>query len=231
MTERDDKLGEFYNTLYLPYTGMCLSFIIIGAYAAKSVDLFLLALTLLAYFLGLGIASHMVDQLAGKPWGHRMTDNELKMIIAVSLIGAFSIGAYGVLLTDYPLIIFMAPAGFFVFAYNFEWGPRSPKFGLYKGKPDALFHTDAFFALSWGFLPTLTSYYAQALTVDIIGIAVSLLTGIIALQEITLSRYCKTIRREVDWAKLCLIKPERALKILVILTYVITVSFVVVHYL
>ena len=52
--------------LFLPYTGMVLSYTVIGAMLTAEIYWDRLVATLLIYFLGLGIAAHALDALGSK---------------------------------------------------------------------------------------------------------------------------------------------------------------------
>ena len=52
------KVGELYTILHLPYTSMVLSYVLIGADLSPTLFVDRLALTIMAYFLGLGISAH-----------------------------------------------------------------------------------------------------------------------------------------------------------------------------
>ena len=59
--------------LFLPYTGMVLSYTVIGAMFAHVIHWDRVIAILIIYFLGLGIAAHALDAIGGstgtKPWG------------------------------------------------------------------------------------------------------------------------------------------------------------------
>ena len=57
--------ARWLNVLHLPYTGWHLSYVVIGASLADTISWTLLGWTLLAFFLGMGIASHCFDLLQG----------------------------------------------------------------------------------------------------------------------------------------------------------------------
>jgi len=60
--------------LHPPYTAWHLSYVVIGASLAPSVDLLRLGATLVAFFLAVGISAHALDELHGRPlsaWSRR----------------------------------------------------------------------------------------------------------------------------------------------------------------
>jgi hypothetical protein len=56
-------MREFLNLLHLPYTAMVISFVAIGSIFAPRVYLDRSFAAVLAYFLGLGVGAHALDQL------------------------------------------------------------------------------------------------------------------------------------------------------------------------
>lgn len=134
---------SFVGLLFLPYTGMVLSFSVIGSMLAESVHWDRVLAIVLIYFLGLGIAAHALDALGSKgikPWGTVFTKVQLWLLAVIALVLAYAIGIYYIVRYA-PLLLSMALLeGFFVFAYNLEW---------FQGR----FHTDRWFAFSWGLLP------------------------------------------------------------------------------
>jgi len=66
------RFRSFIGLLFLPYTGMVLSFTVIGSMLAENVHWDRVVAIVLIYFLGLGIGAHALDALGGKgikPWG------------------------------------------------------------------------------------------------------------------------------------------------------------------
>ena len=80
--------------LFLPYTGMVLSFTVIGSMLAPTVHWDRVAAIVLIYFLGLGIGAHALDAVGGRgarPWGEMFSRRQLWGLAIVSLVGAYSI--------------------------------------------------------------------------------------------------------------------------------------------
>ncbi|MGQ0526020.1 MAG: hypothetical protein ACT4P8_20435 [Betaproteobacteria bacterium] len=171
--------------LFLPYTGMVLSYVVIGSMLAETVHWDRVWALVAIYFLGLGIAAHALDALGSsgvKPWGLVFSRAQLWGLAAVSIVGAYTIGIYYMVLYA-PLLWPIAIAeGFFVFAYNLEW---------FKGR----FHTDAWFAFSWGSLPVLAGYVLQANSVSFAVLIVAASMGALSLVEIKASRPYKEMKR------------------------------------
>ena len=227
---------EFYTIMHLPYTSMVLSYVLIGAMLAPTIHLDRLNLTLLAYFLGLGFSAHALNELHVAHWTENLGKNELTALFLVPFVGALAIGAYGV--TDlfavcgsiFPPLILMTlilVEIFFLFAYNID---------AFNGR----FHSDVAFAFSWAALPTLVSYYVNALTITTGALLVALAMAATAEIEINLSRWCKELRRRSPLNELRFAngtrqtmntpeftaRPEKALKLIVIVVDMLAISLI-----
>jgi hypothetical protein len=171
--------------LFLPYTGMCVSFTVIGSMLAPTIFWDRAGAIALIYFLALGVAAHALDSVGSrrvKPWGSYFSKKQLWILALSTLIPAYAIGIYYMILYV-PLLWAVAIAeGFFVFAYNMEW---------FNGK----FHTDGWFAFSWGVLPLLAGYIIQTNAVSLIAFAVATAAGFVSYIEIKTSRPYKELRR------------------------------------
>jgi hypothetical protein len=93
--------------------------------------------------------------------------------------------------------------GFFVFAYNLEW---------FGGR----FHTDYWFALSWGFLPVLAGYILQTNRISVEALILATSMALFSLVEIKASRPYKELKRRSatlpDDEELLVIRYEAILK-------------------
>ena len=139
---------DVWAVLHPPYTAWHLSYVVIGASLAPTVDGVRLAATLLAFFLAVGISAHALDELKGRPLGTEIPASVLTTATVVGLLCAVALGVAGITRVGLGLLPFMAIGVFFVFAYNLE---------LLGGR----LHGDIWFALSWGAFPVLTAYFAQ----------------------------------------------------------------------
>lgn len=179
------RFRTFVGLLFLPYTGMVLSYAVIGSMLAETIHWDRVAALIAIYFLALGIGAHALDAIGGagiKPWGRTFSRTQLWALAAVSIIAAYTIGTYYMVLYA-PLLWPIAIAeGFFVFAYNLEW---------LKGR----FHTDGWFALSWGGLPVLAGYVLQTNSISLAALIVAASMGLLSLVEIKASRPYKEMKR------------------------------------
>ena len=70
------KFRAFIGMLFLPYTGMCISFTIIGSMLSESILWDRVLSIFIIYFLALGVSAHAADNLGSKkikPWGNFFT--------------------------------------------------------------------------------------------------------------------------------------------------------------
>ncbi len=179
------RFRSFIGLLFLPYTGMVLSFAAIGSLLADPVHWDRLAAIALIYFLGLGVAAHALDALGSKgpkPWGEAFSRRQLWALALASLALAYALAAYYIARHVPWLWTVAVVEGFFVFAYNLEpFGGR--------------FHTDRWFAFSWGFLPVLAGYLIQANSLSPAVLVVGASMALLSYVEIQVSRPYKELRR------------------------------------
>ena len=180
------KFRAFVGLLFLPYTGMCISFTIIGSMISPTIYWDRVVAIFTIYFLALGISAHAADNLGSKkikPWGNYFSKLELKIMVIVGLSIAYIIGIYYVITWVNLLLFIGIIEGFFLFAYNFE---------LFRG----IFHNNFWFALSWGSLPLLAGYIMQTNTISELPLILALFTFLASFLEIRYSREYKEIKRK-----------------------------------
>ncbi len=171
--------------LFLPYTAMVLSYVVIGAMLAPILFWDRVGAIVLIYFLGLGVAAHALDAIGGKgekPWGAHFSRRQLGWIAASTLLVAYLLGLHYILFVTPHLWVIALLEGFFVFAYNLEW---------FGGR----FHTDFWFAFSWGVLPVLAGYVIQTNAISPASLLVACAMGLISRGEIHASRPYKEMKR------------------------------------
>jgi hypothetical protein len=151
---------DIVTILHPPYTAWHLSYVAFGAVAAPTLHPSRLWAALGAFFLGVGVAAHALDELNGHPLRTRLSDRDLTALAAIALAGAVGIGVAGVIVVSATLAPFVVLGAFLVLAYNLE---------LFGGR----FHTDFWFAAAWGSFPALTSFWANALAIHSVGTAVA----------------------------------------------------------
>jgi hypothetical protein len=201
-----DRFRRLMGLLFLPYTGMVLSFSVLGAMLAGFVYWDRVVATVIIYFLGLGIGAHALDAVGSKgtkPWGRVFSERGLWVAALSSIAAAYLIAIYYMIFFVPLLWVVALLEGFFVFAYNLEW---------FGGK----FHKDLWFAFSWGFLPALAGYIMQTneVTPGVLAIAVAM--GFFSLVEIKASRPYKGLKSHSDMLthdeKLLMLRYEAILK-------------------
>lgn len=185
------RLRVAIGLLFLPYTGMVLSYTVIGGILAQAVAWDRVGALVLVYFVGLGIGAHALDALGSvgpKPWGEHFSRRGLWAAVAASLVISYGIiGYYAIMIAPWFGAI-MIVEGFFAFAYNLEW---------FRGR----FHTDGWFALSWGALPVLAGYALQTNRISVPALIVAGAAAALSLVEITASRPYKTLKQMAERAE------------------------------
>jgi hypothetical protein len=176
---------DYLTLLHPPYTVWHLSYVAIGASIAPVLDGGRLGASVLAFFLGVGLTAHALDELHGRPLQTQIPDRVLWGIAIVGLAGAVSLGVIGAARVSWWLLAFVAFGGFIVIAYNLE---------LMGG----LFHSDAWFAISWGAFPALTAYFAQAARVRVEAVLVALACLFLSAAQRRLSTPVRRLRRSVQ---------------------------------
>ncbi|UFS69899.1 hypothetical protein LPW11_18675 [Geomonas sp. RF6] len=179
------RLRTFLGLLFLPYTGMVLSFSVIGSLLAAEVSYDRVFAIVFIFFFGLGVAAHALDALGSrgvKPWGEVFSRRELWGLAIIALALAYAPAIYYMVVAVPFLSILALLEGFFAFAYNLE---------LFEGR----FHTDRWFAFSWGALPVLSGYVMQTNRLSLTALVVALSMAFISLVEIKVSRPYKELRR------------------------------------
>jgi hypothetical protein len=178
--------GEAWTMLHLPYTSMVLSFVVVGAAISPKFSWFVLLGALAAYFAGLGIGAHFLDQLPGMGsryvrhwpswalWAAGLAGVTVGVVIGI--VGAF-------VLREPGLLILVVVQGICALGY-----PLAP---VFRG----LLHRDSVFAVSWGSLPCLTSFYAQSGNISAEVVLLAIAFAAVAVLEIRVSRTSREQRR------------------------------------
>jgi hypothetical protein len=197
---------DYVTLLHPPYTLWHLSYVVLGASLAGS-DPTRLALLVIAFALAIGVGAHALDELRGHPLQTRIPDRTLATLAAAGIGGACAIGAWGAYAWTPWLTPFVAAGAFVVVAYNLE---------LFGGR----FHSDAWFALSWGAFPVLTAYAAVAERLSAEAVLAAAFAYLASRGQRTLSTEARGVRRRSPGldpqAKAALVAaPEQALRFLV----------------
>jgi hypothetical protein len=175
---------DYVTLLHLPYTAWHLAYVVVGGCLVAEVSWGRLGLTVLAFFLAMGIGAHALDELAGRPLQTSIPAGVLVGLAIVSVVAACAIGlvvAIGFSLWILPLI---AVGAFLVPAYNLE---------LFGGR----FHSDLWFALAWGAFPVVTAYVACAGTIRGAAVLAAAWATVLSLAQRRLSTPVRHARRNV----------------------------------
>jgi len=178
------RFRRFVGLTFLPYTLMNASYVLIGSLLAPVVHYDRMAGMTVVYLLSVGVAAHSLDAMGpNKPWGEFLTRHQLLALAVAGLIPGLALGVFYTLTSAIILLPLGVLELFFLLSYNLEW------FGGY-------FHTDFWFATSWGFLPVLVGYGVQTNTVNLVSLAGGLFGFFTAFVEINASRPYRALKRE-----------------------------------
>jgi hypothetical protein len=193
---------DYVTLLHPPYTVWHLSYVAIGAALAPEMKWGLLGWTTLAFLLAMGIGAHALDELNGRPLHTRIPGGVLVALAVVSIAAACAIGLAVAGGTTWWLAVFVGVGAFVVVAYNLE---------LFGGA----FHSDLWFAATWGAFPVLTAYFASAERLRLETVAAALFAVFASLAQRTLSTVVRAARR-ADGDPVAARPAELALKLLAV---------------
>lgn len=196
---RGGKRADWWTLLHPPYTLWHLSYAVMGAALAPRLSWAMLAATVLAFFLAVGLAAHALDELRGRPLGTAISTRTLWIVAFVSLAGAVVVGALAVSHSSVLLVPCIALGVALVLGYNLE---------LFGGR----LHTDVGFAAAWGGFPVLVGFLAQSppLTRPVTAGALLLAlaaTGLSYAQR-RLSTPARALRRHVSGVEGVITRPD-----------------------
>ena len=171
---------------FYPYTLMNASYILVGSLIAPVVHYDRMWIMAVVYLLAVGISAHALDATGpNKPWGAVLSRRQLQILAMGALLPALGLGLYLALTFALILLPLGALELFLLLAYNLElFGKR--------------FHTDAWFALSWGFLPVLVGYAVQTNSISPVSLAGGLFGFFTAFVEISASRPYKELKKQTE---------------------------------
>jgi hypothetical protein len=207
---------DYVTLLHPPYTAWHLSYVVLGAALAPHWRPGILGLALAAFFLGMGIGAHALDELQGRPLQTRIGKGMLIALASVSLLAAAAIGVGAALHTSLGLLAFVAAGAFLAVAYNLELlGSR--------------FHGTLWFALGWGALPVLATYFAVAETIRAEALLGALFAALMSWTQRVLSTPVRIQRRREGALKADGMQAELALRILSAAMVALAVALVLVR--
>jgi hypothetical protein len=176
---------DYVTLLHPPYTVWHLSYVVFGACLAPVVNGAWLGLTVLGFFLGVGLTAHALDELQGRPLRTSIPSAVLWGIAVAALLGAVALGVYGAFQVSWWILVCIAFGGFIVLAYNLE---------LFGGR----FHTLFWFAFAWGAFPAITGYLAQTGTIRAGAVLVAAACFLLSVAQRRLSTPVRRLRRGVQ---------------------------------
>jgi hypothetical protein len=179
------RLKEWWTLLHPPYTALHLSYVAIGTCLVAPVNAVWLVMTLLAFFLGVGVGAHALDELMGRPLSTTIPTWQLIAASVVGLGGAVALGVVGAFVVSPYLVLFIAVGVLIALGYNLE---------LFGGR----LHTDAVFALGWGGFPVLTAYFAQHATLSVAAFLTAAFAAFTSQAQRQLSTPARDLRRRTS---------------------------------
>jgi hypothetical protein len=174
--------NDLLTLLHPPYTLWHLSYVVLGAVAAPRVHGDRVGAALLAFFLAVGVAAHAFDELHDRPLRTGLSSLTLAVTGSVALLGATGIGVAGIATVSITLAPFVLFGAAICLAYNLE---------LFGGR----FHSDAWFAITWGAFPALTGYWVNALSFTLAGGLITAACAGLSVFQRRLSTPARLLRR------------------------------------
>ena len=175
---------DYVTLLHPPYTLWHLSYAAIGAALAPDLAWDRLLLALAAFFLGMGVGAHALDELRGRPLQTRIPERVLWGLAAFSIAAAVAIGIYASVAFTPWLLPLVAFGGFIVVAYNLE---------LFGGR----LHNALWFAVAWGALPVLAGYVVTAERLSDDALVAATFAALLSWAQRVLSTPVRDVRRRV----------------------------------
>ncbi len=174
------RRADLVSLLHLPYTLWHVSYVAIGAALADTIDWLILAGSLLAFIVGLGVGAHALDEVKSRPLATSLSDRTLWVLGCGAMLVAAVIAVVGAFVVS-PWVAAWGGAGVLLATgYALEW---------------PVIHSDLGFALAWGGFPVLVGYWAQTQSIDLSVFAVSAAATLLSLAQRRLSTPARFVRR------------------------------------
>ena len=174
--------GDYWTLLHPPYTVWHLSYVLLGAALAPMPDPKVVAGSLVAFFLAVGIASHSFDELQGRPLGTRIPSSVLLALGSLALVGAIALGAIAASQLGPWFLALVVVGAALVISYGLEL---------------PIVHSDIGFALAWGGFPVVASAVANGAPL-LATLAAAIGASLLSLAQRRLSTPVRRIRRRAD---------------------------------
>src|SRR6267378_6457672 len=173
---------DFWTLLHPPYTLWHLSYVLLGAALAPMPDPRIVAGSLVAFFLAVGVASHSFDELQGRPLGTRIPSSVLVVLGSLGLIGAVALGIVAAAQIGPWFLVLVGLGAALVISYGLE---------------TPIVHSDIGFALAWGGFPVVVSAAANGAPL-IATVAAAIGASLLSLAQRRLSTPVRRIRRKAE---------------------------------
>lgn len=188
---RGGLAADWWTLLHPPYTVWHLSYVVLGAAMAPHRDWTALVVSVVAFFLAVGLGAHALDELKDRPLRTGIDSRTLSLVASLAVTGAVALGIAGLFARE-PFnwaLAAMIPIGVtLVLGYNLE---------LFNGR----LHTDLGFAVAWGGFPVLVGFLAQSprmTATTLAGVTAATLFGMVsACAQRRLSTPARDLRRRV----------------------------------
>src|SRR5947207_9007752 len=171
---------DYWTLLHPPYTLWHLSYVLLGAALASMPDPRIVAGSLFAFFLAVGVASHAFDELQGRPLGTRIPSSVLLALGSLALIGAVALGIAAAAMLGPWFLAIVVIGALLVVSYGLEI---------------PIVHSDIGFALAWGGFPVLASAAANG-AAPLPTIVAAVGATLLSLAQRRLSTPVRRIRRK-----------------------------------
>ncbi len=173
---------DYWTLLHPPYTVWHLSYVLLGAALAPMPDPRVVAASLIAFFLAVGIAAHSFDELQGRPLGTRIPSGVLVTLGSLGLIGAVALGVVAATMLGPWVLVLVAVGAALVVSYGLEV---------------PFVHSDIGFALAWGGFPVVASAVSNGAPVPATVVA-AIGASLLSLAQRRLSTPVRRIRRRAE---------------------------------
>lgn len=174
------RWGDFVSLLHLPYTLWHLAYVAIGAALAPELDWRILAGTLTAFGIGLGIGAHALDEVKSRPLGTGFSDSVLWLLGLGAMAATVVIAVLGAAEVSPWIYAWAAVGVVLAVGYALEW---------------PVVHTDLGFAVAWGAFPVVVGYWAQTGEVSLPVVMVAVAAILLSLAQRALSTPARFVRR------------------------------------
>ncbi|NNN00387.1 MAG: hypothetical protein HKL86_00980 [Acidimicrobiaceae bacterium] len=173
---------QWWTVLHPPYTMLHLSLVTIGSCLTGPVNVVKLVITLLAFFLAVGVGAHSLDELHGRPLRTTIPSAQLIIAASVGLGGAVALGIVGLFVVSGYLAVFIIVGVMIAIGYNLE---------IFNGR----LHTGTVLILGWGAFPVLTAYFAQHDALSVASLFAAAFGALITKIQQVLSTPARELRR------------------------------------